>query len=92
MPSHTRSCSAFNRSCPSDGFTGRHDSPAASAGLKKGDVITDIDGERVDSALALVAQVRQRTTGDEVVLGYVRDGERHEVTVTLDARPDDQQQ
>ncbi|GAA1155110.1 S1C family serine protease [Ornithinicoccus hortensis] len=68
------------------------DSPAASAGLKKGDVITDIDGERVDSALALVAQVRQRTTGDEVVLGYVRDGERHEVTVTLDARPDDQQQ
>jgi putative serine protease PepD len=63
-------------------------SPAADAGLREGDAIVEIDGERVDSALALVAQVRERTTGDEVRLVYVRDGERHEVTVTLDARPD----
>lgn len=63
-------------------------SPAAEAGLQAGDVIVEIDGERVDGALALVAQVRERTTGDQVTLAYVRDGERHEVTVTLDARPD----
>ncbi|MDQ3358126.1 MAG: PDZ domain-containing protein, partial [Actinomycetota bacterium] len=64
-------------------------SPAGQAGMQEGDVILDIDGERVDSAVALVAQVRQRTTGDEVVIGYVRDQQRADVTVTLDARPDD---
>lgn len=64
-------------------------SPAEEAGLQNGDVIVEIDGERVDGSLSLVAQVRERTTGDEVTLAYVRDGERHEVTVTLDARPDE---
>ncbi len=63
-------------------------SPAEGAGLRSGDAITDIDGERVSGALSLVAQVRERTTGDEVTLGVLRAGERLEVTVTLDARPD----
>jgi putative serine protease PepD len=64
-------------------------SPAEEAGLEPGDAIVEIDGERVDSSLSLVAQVRERTTGDEVTITYVRDGARDEVTVTLDARPDD---
>ncbi|WP_228386497.1 S1C family serine protease [Ornithinicoccus halotolerans] len=65
-------------------------SPAETAGLQRGDVITAIDGERVDSAVALVAQVRARTAGEEAVLSYLRDGEEQEATVTLDTRPDEQ--
>lgn len=63
-------------------------SPAASAGLQEGDAITSIDGERVNGSLALVAQVRQRDAGDEVVLEFVRGDAAQEVTVTLDARAD----
>lgn len=63
-------------------------SPADQAGLQEGDVVTKIDGERVNDSLALVAQVRQRTTGDQVELTYLRDGQEATVTVTLDARAD----
>jgi putative serine protease PepD len=64
-------------------------SPAAGADLAQGDLITAIDGERVGSATALVAQVRERRTGAETEIEYVRDGSRESVTVTLDTRPDD---
>lgn len=64
-------------------------SPADSAGLAEGDAITQIDGERVNGSLALVAQVRQRSAGDDVELTYLRDGEEHTLSVTLDARADD---
>ncbi|MFC6420638.1 S1C family serine protease [Ornithinimicrobium tianjinense] len=64
-------------------------SPAEQAGLQAGDLIIGIDGESVSSATALVGQVRERGTGDEVTIDYVRQGQREEVTVTLAARPDE---
>ncbi len=64
-------------------------SPAAGAGMQDGDLIVDIDGERVPSAEALVGQVRERGIGDEVTVGVVRGSERQEFTVTLDTRPDE---
>lgn len=63
-------------------------SPAASADLEPGDVIVSIDGERVASSTALVAQVRERASGSQAQIGYLRDGSQSEVTVTLDTRPD----
>ena len=65
------------------------DSPAAGAELARGDLIVAIDGERISSPTALVAQVRGRRTGAETEIEYVRDGSRGSVTVTLDTRPDD---
>jgi putative serine protease PepD len=64
-------------------------SPAAGADLSSGDVIIAIDGERVGSATALVAQVRERRAGSETEIEYVRDGSREKVSVTLDTRPDE---
>ena len=63
-------------------------SPADGAGLQEGDVITAIDGERVTDSLALVAQVRQRTAGEEIELTYARDGAEYDVSVTLEVRAD----
>ncbi len=63
-------------------------SPAAGGDLQAGDVIISIDGERVGSSTALVAQVRERASGSEAQIGYLRNGERADVTVTLDTRPD----
>ena len=67
------------------------DSPAAGAGLQDGDVIVSIDGEPVSSALALVGQVRERGTGDDAELEFVRDGQLQTASVTLATRPDEQQ-
>ena len=60
--------------------------PAADAGLRAGDVVTAVDGERVESALSLVGQIRERTVGDKVTLTVLRDGGTIEVQVTLAAR------
>ncbi|GAA2474363.1 S1C family serine protease [Terrabacter carboxydivorans] len=61
--------------------------PAASAGLKNGDVIIAVDGQRIDSATALVAQIREMTVGDKATLTVIRGGARQDVPVTLAAKP-----
>ncbi len=59
--------------------------PADEAGISPGDVIVAIDGERVDGAGELVVALRAREPGEDVVLEIERDGDTHEVTVTLGA-------
>ncbi|MTV26457.1 PDZ domain-containing protein [Nitriliruptoraceae bacterium ZYF776] len=64
---------------------------AATDELAPGDVIVGLDGEVVRDAADVVAAVRSRGPGDEVVL-EVRDGgeaDPREVTVTLGANPED---
>ena len=60
--------------------------PAADAGLQKGDVVVAVDGERVDSALSLVANIRERAVGDKVTLTVLRDGKQVDLTATLVAK------
>ena len=60
--------------------------PAAQAGLQKGDVVVAVDGERVDSALALVANIRERGVGDKVSLTVLRGGKQLDLTATLVAK------
>ncbi|MCW2814776.1 MAG: hypothetical protein JWN84_2231 [Nocardioides sp.] len=63
--------------------------PAGRAGLRAGDAITEVDGEAVPDALSLVAQVREREPGTEVLLGVVEEGGgTEEVTVVFGVRPD----
>jgi membrane-associated protease RseP (regulator of RpoE activity) len=61
-------------------------SPAATAGLKTGDVITAIDNTTVDSPLALRTAVQQHKSGDQVTVTYTRDGQSNSVKVTLTSR------
>ena len=63
------------------------DTPASAAGLQVGDVVTAVGGERVESALSLVAHIRERSAGDEVTLTVLRDGRSIEVSATLAAKP-----
>ncbi len=60
--------------------------PAADAGLKKGDLVVAVDGEQVDSAISLVAAIRERQVGDEVTLTVLRNGSSQEVAATLVAQ------
>ncbi len=65
--------------------------PAAKAGLQRGDAIVAVDGEPVDSGLSLVAQVRERGVGDKAKLTIVRDGQRQDIQVTLASKPSSDQ-
>jgi len=62
-------------------------SPAAKAGLKAGDVITAIDGEKVTSPGDITRVLGKKETGD-VSLTVVRDKNARTVTVTPEKNPD----
>jgi putative serine protease PepD len=62
-------------------------SPAAEAGLKAGDVVTQVDGETVTSADDLTAAVLARQPGDTVSITVERDGSTKTLKVTLGTRP-----
>jgi len=61
--------------------------PASKAGLKEGDAIIAVDGEPIDGALSLIAQVRERTVGDKITLTALSGGRTRQVSVTLAGKP-----
>jgi len=62
----------------------RPDSPADKAGMKRGDVVVEFDGERVRSARQFSRLVQESTPGRTVKATIVRDGKRSDVQVTPD--------
>ena len=61
------------------------DSPAAKGGLKVGDVIVQLDGQKVADAGKLQVEVGQKRPGTAIKLQVVRDGKEVNVPVTLEA-------
>ena len=57
------------------------DSPAAKAGIKAGDVITAIDGEKVAGAGDVARGINKKKEGD-VTLTVIRKGNQQTITVT----------
>lgn len=62
------------------------DSPAAKAGLKAGDVITSIDGEKVEGAGDLARGINKKKEGD-VTLTVIRNKNQRTITVTPKEAP-----
>lgn len=60
------------------------DSPAERAELRKGDIITEMDGEKIDSRAKLRYQLYKHNVGDKVEITYYRDGKEHKTTLNLD--------
>jgi|HubBroStandDraft_1064217.scaffolds.fasta_scaffold00122_52 serine protease Do len=60
-------------------------SPGAKAGLKVGDVITELNGKPVSDAGELQVQVGEKQPGTTIRLNTLRDGKSTEVPVTLEA-------
>jgi len=58
------------------------DSPASKAGLKQGDVVTEVNGQKVDAS-GLQGAVSQMTPGEPVKLGVVRDGKPMNLSLTV---------
>ncbi|GLY73336.1 S1C family serine protease [Actinoallomurus iriomotensis] len=57
--------------------------PAASSGLKEGDIVTQVDGKAIDGADDLSAAIRGHNPGDKISLTYLRNGQKHTANVTL---------
>ena len=64
------------------------DSAGARAGLRKGDIITRLDGTLVEGSDSLVAQIRSLRPGERITLEVLRDGETSEVQATLQSDAD----
>ena len=62
--------------------------PAANAGLKKGDIILKLNGTPVQSSSDLRAQISQMAPGTVVKLDVWRDGKSQEFNVTLGELPE----
>lgn len=59
------------------------DGAAQEAGLKKGDIVTKLDGRTITSSSDLQERIYRLRPGDKVKLTYKRDGKERDVTVTL---------
>ncbi len=56
---------------------------AAQAGLKKGDIITKVNGNPVASGLEMSAQIASFKPGDKIPLVYLRSNKEYTVAITL---------
>ncbi|MFN8050453.1 MAG: trypsin-like peptidase domain-containing protein [Acidimicrobiales bacterium] len=61
-------------------------SAAQTAGLQPGDVITAIDGKKVDANEDVGADIRDRKPGDRITITYERDGSSRSADATLGRR------
>jgi putative serine protease PepD len=61
--------------------------PAARAGLKAGDVVTEVDGQSIASGDDLTRAIDSHKPGDSITLKYRRGGSEHTVDVKLATRP-----
>mgnify|MGYP002780367964 CR=1 FL=1 len=62
-------------------------SPAAQAGLRPGDIVTAVNGERIETSRALVRNVAAVPPGQTVRLNVLRDGRERELPVQVGRRP-----
>ncbi len=67
------------------------DSPAAKAGLQRGDVVVAIDGKPVADSRDLRMKIAESSPGTRVSLGVLRGGARREITAALGEVPAEQQ-
>ncbi len=61
--------------------------PAEAAGIRAGDVITAVDGDRVTSSDELGSAIRRHRPGDRVEIKWQRAGAERSATVTLGQTP-----
>jgi serine protease Do len=66
-----------------------HLGPAARAGLRQGDVVTAVNGQRVESARGLIRAIAATTPGNSVRLTVRRGARAMDVSVTVGRRPAD---
>jgi putative serine protease PepD len=62
--------------------------PAADAGIQAGDVITEVDGDRVQDPEDVATAIEDNKPGDEIDIKVQRGGSEQTIQVTLGQRPE----
>src|SRR4051812_13865963 len=62
-------------------------SPAASAGLQEGDVIVEMNGQKVEDSRNLRLKISQTSPGSKISLKVLRDGKMQNINTTLGELP-----
>jgi serine protease Do len=62
-------------------------SPAARAGLRQGDLVTALNGEKIETSRALIRTVAGVTPGQSIRLSLLRDGRSQDINVQVGRRP-----
>jgi putative serine protease PepD len=57
--------------------------PAASAGLRKGDLVTEVESEKVPDGIALIVAIRAHQPGETVRFTVQRGGDQVQLRITL---------
>ncbi len=65
------------------------DSAALDAGLRRGDVIVEIDGDEVENTRELQHRVSSASPGQEITIGIIRNGEKLSLEATLGEMPEE---
>jgi putative serine protease PepD len=63
--------------------------PADKAGLKPGDVITELDGVSIDSGPTLISEIWAHEPGERITVTYERGGKENKAELTLGSREGD---
>jgi putative serine protease PepD len=61
------------------------DTPADQSGLREGDIVTEVNGERVTDGIALIVAIRSHQPGETLEFTVERDGRERTISVTLDS-------
>lgn len=65
-------------------------SPADKAGIVENDIILEIDGKKLDEKVNLASVIREKKIGQVITLKVLHRGDQKNISVTLQAAPDDQ--
>ncbi len=65
------------------------DGPAARAGLRQGDIIVQVNGQEIDDAAELVADIHEMKPQTKVEFTVLRDNQEQKIPVTLGNRNDE---
>ena len=68
----------------------QQNSPAAKAGLRRGDVITSVDGETIKNAHELTRKIHATAPGSSIQFAMVRQGQPNSLNVTVGLLPQDE--
>jgi putative serine protease PepD len=61
------------------------DTPAEAAGLKEGDVVVALEGQKVTDGIALIVSIRSHQPGETLTFTVLRDGGEKDIDVQLDS-------
>ena len=62
--------------------------PAQKAGIKEGDIILELEGEKITQTNTLASIINSRRAGEKISLKILREGKTLDILVTLESRPE----